>query len=70
MYASTVQVPCTDKKEHQIFLIYKEIQSGAVAKSYNQCMIRYPLVKYTGIGGTKNVEWTFLESANCTFVHF
>ncbi len=25
---------CTDKKEHQIFLIYKEIQSGAVAKSY------------------------------------
>jgi hypothetical protein len=26
--------PCTDKKENQIFLIYKEIQSGAVAKSY------------------------------------
>jgi hypothetical protein len=24
----------TDKKESQIFLIYKEIQSGAVAKSY------------------------------------
>jgi hypothetical protein len=24
----------TDKKEDQIFLIYKEIQSGAVAKSY------------------------------------
>jgi hypothetical protein len=24
----------TDKKETQIFLIYKEIQSGAVAKSY------------------------------------
>jgi hypothetical protein len=24
----------TDKKEHQIFLINKEIQSGAVAKSY------------------------------------
>jgi hypothetical protein len=24
----------TDKKEKQIFLIYKEIQSGAVAKSY------------------------------------
>ncbi len=23
----------TDKKENQIFLIYKEIQSGAVAKS-------------------------------------
>ncbi len=26
--------PCTDKKETKIFLIYKEIQSGAVAKSY------------------------------------
>ncbi len=25
---------CTDKKENQIFLIYKEIQSGAVAKLY------------------------------------
>jgi hypothetical protein len=24
----------TDKKENQIILIYKEIQSGAVAKSY------------------------------------
>jgi hypothetical protein len=24
----------TDKKENQIFLKYKEIQSGAVAKSY------------------------------------
>ncbi len=26
--------PCTDKKENFIFLIYKEIQAGAVAKSY------------------------------------
>jgi hypothetical protein len=25
---------CTDKKETKIFLIYKEIQNGAVAKSY------------------------------------
>jgi hypothetical protein len=24
----------TDKKENQIFLMYEEIQSGAVAKSY------------------------------------
>jgi hypothetical protein len=24
----------TDKKENEIFLIYKEIQNGAVAKSY------------------------------------
>ncbi len=27
---------CTDKKENQIFLIYKEIQNGAVAKSYEE----------------------------------
>jgi hypothetical protein len=26
--------PYTDKKENKIFLIYREIQSGAVAKSY------------------------------------
>jgi hypothetical protein len=25
---------CTDKKENNIFLIYREIKSGAVAKSY------------------------------------
>jgi hypothetical protein len=27
-------VPHTDKKENQIFLVYQEIQNGAVAKSY------------------------------------
>jgi hypothetical protein len=27
---------CTDKKENQIFLINKEIQSVAVAKSYDE----------------------------------
>ncbi len=27
-------MPYTDRKENQIFLIYKEIQSGKVAKSY------------------------------------
>ncbi len=27
-------VHCTDKKENKIFLINKEIQKGAVAKSY------------------------------------
>jgi hypothetical protein len=25
---------CTDKNENQIFLVYMEIQNGAVAKSY------------------------------------
>ncbi len=32
--ARLLQVLYTDRKENQIFLIYKEIQSGAVAKSY------------------------------------
>jgi hypothetical protein len=32
--AFQIQSRYTDKKENQIFLIYKEIQSGAVAKSY------------------------------------
>jgi hypothetical protein len=26
----------TDKKENQIFLIFREVQSGAVAKSYTR----------------------------------
>ena len=30
----TLQLLHTDKKENQIFIIYREIQSGAVAKSY------------------------------------
>jgi hypothetical protein len=41
--------PCTVKKESQIFLIYKEIQSGAVAKSYMRNIspyMRRPLVIY------------------------
>jgi hypothetical protein len=29
-----VKSKCTDKKQNLIFLIYKEIQNGAVAKSY------------------------------------
>jgi hypothetical protein len=42
----------TDKKENRIFLIYKKIQSGAVAKSYmRKCAnispyMRRPLVTY------------------------
>jgi hypothetical protein len=32
--STLIHVRYTDKKEYQIFLIYKEIQSGAAAKSY------------------------------------
>jgi hypothetical protein len=37
--------PHTDKKENQIFLIYKDIQNGAVAKSY---MTTGLLIQYMG----------------------
>jgi hypothetical protein len=39
---------CTDKKENLIFLIYKEILSGAVAKSYmrNGFLIYEEMFKY------------------------
>jgi hypothetical protein len=38
----------TDKKEYQIFFIYKDIQSGAVAKSYmrNGFLIYEEMLKY------------------------
>jgi hypothetical protein len=38
----------TDKKENQLFLMYKEIQSGAVAKSYMRkgCLIFEEMRKY------------------------
>jgi hypothetical protein len=34
-------VKYTDKKENTIFLIYKEIQKGAVAKSYITKYLRF-----------------------------
>jgi hypothetical protein len=34
IYISKIISEYTDKKEKKIFLIYKEIQNGAVAKSY------------------------------------
>jgi hypothetical protein len=42
---------CTDKKEIQIFLIYKEIQNGAVAKSYmrKRFLIYEEMLKYLTI---------------------
>ncbi len=30
------KVLCTDKKEYEIFLLYKDIQMGSVAKSYKR----------------------------------
>jgi hypothetical protein len=38
----------TDKKENEIFLIYEEIQNGAVAKSYmTNCLLIY-VILYIG----------------------
>jgi hypothetical protein len=46
MTGGTLNLPLyTDKKENQIFLVYKEIQNGAVAKSY----ITNGLLKYLHI---------------------
>jgi hypothetical protein len=38
----------TDKKENQIFLIYREIQNGAVAKSYmtNCLLVKFDFLIY------------------------
>jgi hypothetical protein len=39
----------TDKKENQIFLIYREIQNGAVAKSYYDSYMTNGLLIYEEI---------------------
>jgi hypothetical protein len=45
--AKEVSFPYTDIKENQVFLIYKEIQSGAVAKSYmTNGLLIYCMGKY------------------------
>jgi hypothetical protein len=39
-------VPYTDKKENGIFLTYREIQMGSVAKSYmRKCVNIYPYTR-------------------------
>jgi hypothetical protein len=49
---------CTDKKENQTFLIYKEIQSGAVAKSYMTNGLLIYIGKYLRI--SSNIRKPFL----------
>jgi hypothetical protein len=43
---------CTDKKENPVFLIYKEIQNGAVAMSYmtkaSSYVVKYLLISSLG----------------------
>jgi hypothetical protein len=48
-----VFIQYTDKKENQIFLIHKEIQSGAIAKSYKRkgFLIYEEMLKYFPIYG-------------------
>ncbi len=57
----------TDKKENQIFLIYKEIQNGAVAKSYmrkgfNEEMRKYFLIYEEAI--------SHIWLCNCSILNF
>ncbi len=42
MNLNVKNVACTDKKENQIFLVYKEIQNGSIAKSF----LRKDFLKY------------------------
>jgi hypothetical protein len=59
----------TDKKEKKIFLIYKEIQSGAVAKSYIRkgFLIYEEMRKYFLISEEANRHiWLY----NCSILNF
>ncbi len=51
MNVEEIHAVCTDKKEKKIFLIYKEIQNGAVAKSY----MTNGLLIYGGILGNPHI---------------
>ncbi len=59
----------TDKKENQIFLIYKEIQSGAVAKSYmrNGFLIYEEMRKYFPIYEEAVSDFALLHSETLIF---
>jgi hypothetical protein len=52
----------TDKKENQIFLIYKEIQNGAVAKSYMRNAQTFPRIW----GG----RFSHIRLCNCSILNF
>ncbi len=64
-------LPCkshTDKKENQIFLIYKEIQNGAVAKSYrtNSLLIWWNICAFPHKLGALPHIWL----CNCSTLNF
>ncbi len=64
-----LHISYTDKKEKKIFLIYKEIQNGAVAKSYmmNGFLIYKELHKYL----TKYEEAvSYIWLCNCSILNF
>jgi hypothetical protein len=60
----------TDKKEDQIFLIYKEIQSGAVAKSYMRkgFLIYEEMRKYMRRPYMKKNLIFFFIIVHCTYI--
>jgi hypothetical protein len=59
----------TEKKENKIFLIYKEIQSGAVAKSYmRKGFLTYEEIrKYFPI---YEEAVSHIRLSNCTILNF
>jgi hypothetical protein len=54
---------CTDKKENKIFLIYKEIQKGAVAKSYMTRTASY-MTKYLPISSYMRKPFLIIDFAS------
>ncbi len=54
--ADTYEVFNTDKKENRIFVIYKEIQMGSVAKSYMRIEEGLPVIQ-----GASGIDARFLN---------
>jgi hypothetical protein len=57
----------TDKKENKIFLIYKEIQSGAVAKS---CIRKGFLILYEEMRKYFPIYSMLVRLCNCSILNF
>ena len=66
---TSILIDYTDKKEDKIFLINKEIQSGAVAKSYmrNDFLIYEVMCKYLV---TYEEAISHIRLCNCSLMNF
>ncbi len=60
----------TDKKEKKFFLIYKEIQSGAVAKSYMRKGFLIYMRKYANISPYMRKAASHIWLCNCSTLNY